>query len=159
MICCPRYILRFATNTRSARERPIKLGESPSQPSDFVQRSEAKLYRGGRPAALDTPSTSFQALGQRVNAQANRVILCNAVKQNCIEVGDLLTSIHFGFSINYIPYVISCQNTRSAREFPSQPSDFVQRSEAKLYRGGLLGGLYRGEHIVHIKINYYLQVA
>jgi hypothetical protein len=26
----------------------------PSQPSDFVQRSEAKLYRGGRTAALDT---------------------------------------------------------------------------------------------------------
>ncbi len=147
-MCCPRYILRFATNTRSA-------GELPCQPSDFVQRSEAKLYRGGRPAALDTPSTSFQALGQRlrdqanrVSSQANRVILSNAVKQNCIEVGALLPSIQFGFSINYIPYVISCQNTRSAREFPSQPSDFVQRSEAKLYRGGLLGGLYRGGHIV-----------
>jgi hypothetical protein len=28
----------------------------------------AGLYRGGRTAALDTPSTSFQALGQRVKA-------------------------------------------------------------------------------------------
>ena len=64
----------YGQNTRSA-------GEFPSQPrcaepveaSDFVYRSEAKLYRGGRSAALDTPSTSFQALGQRLSNQANRV--------------------------------------------------------------------------------------
>ncbi len=111
-MCCPRYILRFATNTRSAGEFPCQpsdpprrivsrwatccprytlhfvpgtrsAGECPSQPrcaepvevSDFVQRSEAKLYRGGRPAALDTPSTSFQALGQRLSNQANRDVL------------------------------------------------------------------------------------
>jgi hypothetical protein len=89
----------------------------------------------------------------RVSSQANRV----ADEGGCIEVGVLLPSvlpsIHFGFSNFYIPYVLYGQNTRSAREFlsqprkfpsqpsmfPSQPSGFVQRSEAKLYRGGLLG--------------------
>jgi hypothetical protein len=132
-----------------------------------VQRSEAKLYRGGRPAALDTPSTSFQALGQRVSnqsnrlsSQANRVVLCNAVKQNCIEVGVLLPSVHFGFSINYIPYVLYGQNTRSAFGYPPR-----QPSESKANRvadaGGCIevGVLYRGWRIVHITINYYLQVT
>ncbi len=38
-----------------------------------MQRSEAKLYRGGRTAALDTFFATLRTLGQRVSNQANRV--------------------------------------------------------------------------------------
>ena len=69
-----------------------------------------------------------KTLGQRESDQANRVgPQANRVADagGCIEVGVLLPSVHFGFSINYIPYVFYGQNTRSARVDPSQPSDFV----------------------------------
>ena len=52
------------------------------------------LYRGGRIAALDTPFTSLQALGQRVSNQANRVSsqAHRVVDEgDCIEVGILYT--------------------------------------------------------------------
>jgi hypothetical protein len=82
----------------------------------------------------------------RVSSQANRV----ADEGGCIEVGDLLPSvlpsIHFGFSNFYIPYVLYGQNTRSAREFlsqprkfPSQPGEFPSQPSGRrrrLYRGG-----------------------
>ena len=160
-MCCPRYILRYATNTRSAREQPIKLGESPSQPSDPPRRIVSR-WATCCPRCYPRYILAFRififlafcmakTLGQLVSSQANRavlslskqVILCTAVKQNCIEVGVLLPSIHPPLRSRHS---VSAWVTKPTEWIESQPSGRRRR-------------LYRGWHIVHIIINYYLQVT